>query len=437
MRDGHGNEVTAERIDTGWVEGYRSCRPPNTGWTGGRPVECTSPDGFVSMRVMQYPWTEERLPDDIFKVRRVVDWTAGIVLRDFCRGGEFEEVEDDTEITYEFRDRTCDEEYAGGPWAWVDDQNGPSDARHRRQKRTTTVTFPPSWNRPDQVVVSFGPWTRFEDDCRYGTDRSDTREVGGCSGETQRREWIEITHPSPLPPVADYTSPGSDTGWIRSGTYDRCPPPPPDNRDDDDDSGGGGNQYCVSGCTDHPGLHDYSNVKPGTGTEEPGDNDPDGGGGGGGGSDCFLTTAVVERRGEADGGPTLTLLRSFRDGWLSPHPGGLELIAEYYRIAPRIVAAIPEHHPEWDRIADEVDRAARAIRDGRPGDALAVYVAMVRRLEAAWLAGPIPAAATGRTGNGLQCLPKSARLKGNISDGRRWARATGSPSGSNRNCGRR
>ena len=33
--------------------------------------------------------------------------------------------------------------------------------------------------------------------------------------------------------------------------------------------------------------------------------------GGGGGGWCFLTTAVVELRGEADNGPTLTTLRNF------------------------------------------------------------------------------------------------------------------------------
>ncbi len=270
VRDGHGNEVAAETIDTGWVEGYRNCRTPNTGWTGGRPVECTSPTGLRSMRVMQYPWTEQRVPADDYKVQRVVDWTAGIVMHDHCRGGVGEVVDEDVDITYEYRDRTCDEEYTGGPRAWVDDHNGPSDARHRRQKRESTITFPPSWNRPDQIVISFEPWTRFEDDCRLQVAQSDTREEGGCSGVTYSRDWVEITYPSPLPPVANYIKPGSDTGWVQSGTYDRCPPP--DSGDDDNDDGGG-NQYCVSGCgTDHPGLHDYDNVNPGTGTEDNGGN---------------------------------------------------------------------------------------------------------------------------------------------------------------------
>ena len=63
----------------------------------------------------------------------------------------------------------------------------------------------------------------------------------------------------------------------------------------------------------------------------------------GDGGACFLTTAIVERRGiEADGGPTLTALRRFRDGYMMKTPKRRALVAEYYELAPRIVAAIPE-----------------------------------------------------------------------------------------------
>ena len=47
------------------------------------------------------------------------------------------------------------------------------------------------------------------------------------------------------------------------------------------------------------------------------DEDSCGGDGGDDGGGCFLTTAIVERRGvEADDGPTLTALRAFRDGYM-------------------------------------------------------------------------------------------------------------------------
>ncbi len=106
---------------------------------------------------------------------------------------------------------------------------------------------------------------------------------------------------------------------------------------------------------------------------------------GGGRGGCFLTTAIVERRGEADDGPTLTALRAFRDGWMANHPQGAKLIAQYYAQAPRIVAAIPETHPDWDWIGGEVDRAVDAVNTNRPENAFGIYCAMVRRLMARWL----------------------------------------------------
>ena len=95
---------------------------------------------------------------------------------------------------------------------------------------------------------------------------------------------------------------------------------------------------------------------------------------------------MVGLRGEADDGLTLTVLRAFRDGWLRDHPDGPVPITEYYKTAPHIVAAIPAGHAEWDRIAGEVNQAADAIRTERPEEAFAVYCAMVRRLQVAWLA---------------------------------------------------
>ena len=114
--------------------------------------------------------------------------------------------------------------------------------------------------------------------------------------------------------------------------------------------------------------------------------DGDGGGGDGGGGDggCFLTTAVTERRGEPDDGPTLTLLRGFRDGYMMRTPERRALVAEYYAIAPKLVAAIPADHAEWERIAGAVDTAADAIRAGGEDRAFAIYVELVRRLKADW-----------------------------------------------------
>ena len=109
------------------------------------------------------------------------------------------------------------------------------------------------------------------------------------------------------------------------------------------------------------------------------------GGGDGGAGGCFLTTAVVELRGEADSGPTLTALRGFRDGYMASTAERRALVAEYYAIAPAIVAAIPAGHAEWERIAAEVDAAEEAIAAGDKDGAFGIYVDLVSRLKADWL----------------------------------------------------
>ena len=112
-----------------------------------------------------------------------------------------------------------------------------------------------------------------------------------------------------------------------------------------------------------------------------------GGASGGNGGGCFLTTAVVELRGEADGGPTLTALRAFRDGYMARTAERRALVDEYYAVAPMIVAAIPAGHAEWERIAAEVDAAVEAIAGGADDAAFGIYVELVRRLKADWLGG--------------------------------------------------
>ena len=62
------------------------------------------------------------------------------------------------------------------------------------------------------------------------------------------------------------------------------------------------------------------------------------------------------------------------------------LVAEYYEIAPRIAAAIPQGHSDWDWVGARVDAAIAAISAGNEDAAFATYVDMVRRLFARWAA---------------------------------------------------
>ena len=118
------------------------------------------------------------------------------------------------------------------------------------------------------------------------------------------------------------------------------------------------------------------------------DDDDDGGGGGGGssggggGGGCFLTTAVVERRGEADNGPTLTKLRNFRDTYMANMP---DIIEEYYIVAPKIVASIPKEHNDWDWIGKQVDLSVSHIDKGDLDSAFQTYKAMVEKLKKDWI----------------------------------------------------
>ena len=160
---------------------------------------------------------------------------------------------------------------------------------------------------------------------------------------------------------------GTGPGGVGPGTAGpgdgACGPAPGDGGGSD----GGGSDGPGDGTCSGPG------VGPGAGS-------------GGGDGGCFLTEAVVGARGiEADDGPTLTALRSFRDGYMQETPERRALVERYYEIAPRIVAAIPRGHGDWAWIGAQVDEAVAAIHAGEKDRAFAIYVAMVRRLEARWL----------------------------------------------------
>ena len=145
-------------------------------------------------------------------------------------------------------------------------------------------------------------------------------------------------------------------------------------------TGGPGDGSC--GTPGNPGDGgDGGNGGPGDGTCG-----APGGGPGNGGGGCFLTEAVVGHRGiEADDGPTLTALRTFRDGYMRETAKRRALVARYYEIAPRIVAAIPKNHPDWEWIGGRIDAALAAIRSHDDDAAFAIYAGMVRRLTARWL----------------------------------------------------
>ena len=70
-------------------------------------------------------------------------------------------------------------------------------------------------------------------------------------------------------------------------------------------------------------------------------------------SGCFLTSACVEAKGLPDNCRELTLLRSFRDGYMRSIPTGQADICEYYHIAPIIVDKIKKQ-PNMLDIFEEI-----------------------------------------------------------------------------------
>ena len=177
--------------------------------------------------------------------------------------------------------------------------------------------------------------------------------------------------------VDDFTSSVSDTASAISSTVS------------DTFTGGGsdgvGNFGAVGdffgGIGDALGITDYSGSSSDDSGSSNDDNDSGGGSSGGGGG-CFLTTAIVERRGEADNGPTLAKLRNFRDTYMANMP---DIVEEYYIVAPKIVASIPKNHDDWNWVGEQIDLSVNHIDEGDLDSAFKTYKGMVKRLKHEWL----------------------------------------------------
>ena len=101
----------------------------------------------------------------------------------------------------------------------------------------------------------------------------------------------------------------------------------------------------------------------------------------GGDTGCFITTAIVEKKGEADDGETLTKLRKFRNEYMADKQ---EEVQEYYDIAPKIVEAIDDEE-EWKWIEKQIQKAVDYIDEEKHDDAYIIYKSMVSTLKEKWL----------------------------------------------------
>lgn len=103
---------------------------------------------------------------------------------------------------------------------------------------------------------------------------------------------------------------------------------------------------------------------------------------------CFLTTACIRARNLPDDCEELTVLRAFRDSYLSENEERKTMVAEYYEIAPVIVKVIqssPYSLSEFESIYDTIGVCVKLIRREQFQEALEAYRAMVQRLKGEYL----------------------------------------------------
>lgn len=97
---------------------------------------------------------------------------------------------------------------------------------------------------------------------------------------------------------------------------------------------------------------------------------------------CFITSAICHMWGKPDDCEELTILRKYRDEFMLTNDVGVDLVEQYYDIAPGIVEAI-------DKSGDSIrcyiilrDKyllpAIEAVKEGRNDEALLIYTAMVQ-----------------------------------------------------------
>ena len=100
---------------------------------------------------------------------------------------------------------------------------------------------------------------------------------------------------------------------------------------------------------------------------------------------CFLTSACTAARGLPDDCRELQTLRAYRDTWLKQTEEGIALVARYYEIAPKIVAAI-DAQPNRLAIYDEIYQTmvlpcVELIGQGKYQEALELYQSKTLELE--------------------------------------------------------
>ena len=100
---------------------------------------------------------------------------------------------------------------------------------------------------------------------------------------------------------------------------------------------------------------------------------------------CFFTSACCAYKGLPDDCTQLTVLRTFRDGYLKNTKNGMALIEEYYAVAPSIVSSInnsANKDEEYEAMFCEIEKCVSLIEGKKNEEALEHYCSMVNRYKA-------------------------------------------------------
>ena len=107
--------------------------------------------------------------------------------------------------------------------------------------------------------------------------------------------------------------------------------------------------------------------------------------------DCFISTATATSLGWSADGPELDSLRQLRDTFMQETVERRAEVAEYYRIAPKIVDRInrePDAASLWRELADsQILPIVRLAQAGRASEAHSRYRQMVHVLCLTWHTG--------------------------------------------------
>jgi ArsR family metal-binding transcriptional regulator len=106
-------------------------------------------------------------------------------------------------------------------------------------------------------------------------------------------------------------------------------------------------------------------------------------------SKCFITTAVCKALGRKDDCYELNAFRAFRDNWLLKQRDGKIIVDEYYRIAPKIIAAIDKvdkrNHVYINIWKTYLAECLNLIEAENYAECKTKYTEMVEELQTEWL----------------------------------------------------